>query len=96
MRYFLNQGIGLRNRQPNRLPDRVPGTGRLRISIIQRRRAQEGERVHSRNSLDVAESVLQRNLAGVDEWQSGRTEAEGDFAPGTFDFQPVMCERPAV
>ena len=96
MTYFLNQGICLGNRQLNRLADGVASPGRLRIAIIQRRRAQEGQRVHSRKSLDVAESVLQRNLAGVDEWQSGRAEAEGDFAPRTFDLQPVMREGPAV
>ena len=80
MAYFLDEGVRLRNRYQDRFAQRVSGPGRFCISVTQGWQAQDRERVHSRNSLDVAISVLQRNLASVDERHGGGAEAESNLS----------------
>lgn len=96
MAFFLNEVIGLRNGHRDRLPDGMTGTGSFCISIAERRKAKDGERMHAGEALDVPVGILQRDLSGVDEGKGCRSEADGDSTPRAFDFEPVMGDRTAV
>ncbi len=77
----LNERIGLGNGQGNRLAPQSTASRRLCVAIVQRRQAENRNGVHSRDSFDVAVGVLQRNLSGIDERQSGGAETDCDFSP---------------
>src|SRR5215469_15053280 len=49
--------------------------------------------MHTRDPFDIPVKILQRDLPGVDEWQSGRSKTDGY---SSIQFQPVMGKRAAM
>ncbi len=96
MAHLLEEGVRLINSHWNGFADGVSAAGRFCISIVQRRKAQDQEGMHPRNAFDVTVSILQRNLARVDEWHSCRPESQRHFAAGSVELKPVMSEWTAV
>jgi hypothetical protein len=80
MAHLFNEGVRARNRQAKRLAKRMAGAGSFGVVVVQGRQAQDRERVHSRDSLNVTVVVLQRNLTSIDERHRRGTEAKRHFA----------------
>ena len=89
---LLDKCVGLGNGEVDGFSNCVSRVRSLRITVIQRRESDHRDRMHARDPLDVAMSILQRNLTCIDERYRRRSVTQCHRTNRALGLQPMVTE----